>query len=102
MVCGLFSLQLSAQTDMSEQWKAIEAKEQEGLTKSANELAHEIAAKSPSAVRAAKRLIAYAESGASQAEVLLRESDEQLDLIGKPDQIEAVAAQLQKRPPEFT
>ncbi|MDC0658302.1 crotonase/enoyl-CoA hydratase family protein [Leisingera sp. SS27] len=68
----------------------------------ANELAHEIAAKSPSAVRAAKRLIAYAESGASQAEVLLRESAEQLDLIGKPDQIEAVAAQLQKRPPEFT
>ncbi|KIC35433.1 crotonase/enoyl-CoA hydratase family protein [Leisingera sp. ANG-M7] len=68
----------------------------------ANELAHEIAAKSPSAVRAAKRLIAYAESGASQAEVLLRESAEQLDLIGKPDQIEAVAAQLQKRPPDFT
>ncbi|NSY38360.1 crotonase/enoyl-CoA hydratase family protein [Leisingera sp. ANG59] len=67
----------------------------------ANELAQEIAGKSPSAVRAAKRLIAYAESGASQADVLLRESAEQLELIGKPDQIEAVAAQLQKRPPDF-
>ncbi|MEW2914882.1 crotonase/enoyl-CoA hydratase family protein [Leisingera sp. JC11] len=68
----------------------------------AQELAVEIAGKSPSAVRAAKRLIAYAESGAPQAEVLLRESAEQRDLIGQPDQIEAVAAQLQKRPPDFS
>ncbi|OED48159.1 enoyl-CoA hydratase [Rhodobacteraceae bacterium (ex Bugula neritina AB1)] len=67
----------------------------------AQELALDIASKSPAAVRAAKRLIAYVESGASQADVLLRESAEQLDLIGKPDQIEAVAAGLQKRPPDF-
>lgn len=67
----------------------------------ANELAATIAAKSPSAIRAAKRLIAQAESGASQAEVLLAESAEQLELIGKPDHMEAVAAQLQKRPPDF-
>ncbi|QDI76433.1 MULTISPECIES: crotonase/enoyl-CoA hydratase family protein [Leisingera] len=67
----------------------------------ASELAATIAAQSPSAIRAAKRLIAQAESGASQAEVLLAESAEQLALIGKPDQMEAVTAQLQKRPPNF-
>jgi len=67
----------------------------------ANELAREIAGKSPSAIRAAKRLIAHAESGAAQADVLLAESAEQLELIGKPDQMEAVAAGLQKRPPDF-
>lgn len=67
----------------------------------ASELAAAIAAQSPSAIRAAKRLIAQAESGASQAEVLLAESAEQLALIGKPDQMEAVTAQFQKRPPNF-
>ncbi|WP_323783993.1 crotonase/enoyl-CoA hydratase family protein [Leisingera sp.] len=67
----------------------------------AQELAAVIAAKSPSAIRAAKRLIAVAESGAAQADVLLAESAEQLQLIGKPDQMEAVAAQLQKRPADF-
>lgn len=67
----------------------------------AQELAAEIAVRSPSAIRAAKRLIAYAESGATQAEVLLRESAEQLDLIGKPDQMEAVAAGLSGRRPNF-
>lgn len=67
----------------------------------AQALAQQIAGQSPSAIRAAKRLIATAESGASQSEVLLAESAEQLALIGKPDQMEAVAAQLQKRKPEF-
>ncbi|MFW8636335.1 crotonase/enoyl-CoA hydratase family protein [Cribrihabitans pelagius] len=67
----------------------------------AHQLAGEIAARSPSAIRAAKRLIAYAESGASQADVLLRESAEQLELIGKPEQMEAVAAGLSRRPPNF-
>mgnify|MGYP003122072787 CR=1 FL=1 len=67
----------------------------------AQELATVIAAKSPSAIRAAKRMIAFAESGAGQADVLLAESAEQLELIGKPDQMEAVAARLQKRPPDF-
>ncbi|AHD00245.1 crotonase/enoyl-CoA hydratase family protein [Leisingera methylohalidivorans] len=67
----------------------------------AQELAAVIAAKSPSAIRAAKRLIAVAESGAAQADVLLAESAEQLELIGKPDQMEAVAAQLQKRSADF-
>lgn len=64
-------------------------------------LARQIAGQSPAAVRAAKRLIGQAESGASQAEVLLAESREQLALIGSAEQMEAVAAQLQKRPPDF-
>lgn len=67
----------------------------------AQELALQIAGQSPSAIRAAKRLIATSESGASQAEVLLAESAEQLALIGQPDQMEAVAAQLQKRKPKY-
>ena len=52
-------------------------------------------------VTAAKRLIAYAESGANAAEVLLRESEEQAALIGKPEQMEVVMANMQKRPPVF-
>ncbi|MEX0366986.1 MAG: crotonase/enoyl-CoA hydratase family protein [Ruegeria sp.] len=63
-------------------------------------LAEEIAGKSPSAIRAAKRLIDLAESAGRQA-VLLAESREQVQLIGKPDQIEVVAAQMQGRKPEF-
>lgn len=68
----------------------------------AQALAAQVAGQSPSAIRAAKRLIGLAESGASQSEVLLAESREQLALIGQPDQMEAVAAQLQKRPPRFS
>ena len=63
-------------------------------------LAEEIAGKSPSAIRAAKRLIEVAECKA-RAEVLLEESAEQVELIGKPDQIEVISAQMQGRKPEF-
>lgn len=63
-------------------------------------LAGEIAQQSPSAIRAAKRLIGVAES-AGQADVLLAESREQVDLIGKPDQVEVIAAQMQGRKPVF-
>ncbi|MEP3055394.1 crotonase/enoyl-CoA hydratase family protein [Ascidiaceihabitans sp.] len=62
----------------------------------ATELAMEIAGKSPSAIRTAKRLCAFAETG-SEAEVLLAESREQAELIGKPHQMEVVAAAMQKR-----
>ncbi len=65
------------------------------------ELAAEIAGKSPSAIRAAKRLIGYAESGASAKDVLLAESREQTDLIGKPHQMEVIAANMARRPPKF-
>ncbi|WP_170604754.1 crotonase/enoyl-CoA hydratase family protein [Ruegeria arenilitoris] len=63
-------------------------------------LAEDIAGKSPSAIRAAKRLVEIAESK-SRAEVLLEESAEQVELIGKPDQIEVVSAHMQGRKPEF-
>jgi enoyl-CoA hydratase/carnithine racemase len=67
----------------------------------ATALAKTIATKSPSAMRAAKRLLQLAESGASQADVLYAESREQTDLIGKPDQMEQIAANLQNRAPAF-
>lgn len=66
----------------------------------ATDLAREIAGKSPSAIRAAKRLIGVAEAE-DQAEVLLAESREQIGLIGKVDQMEVIAAQMQKRAPVF-
>jgi enoyl-CoA hydratase/carnithine racemase len=69
--------------------------------KAAQDLAAEIALKGPNATRAAKRLIAFAESGAPREEVLLRESAEQVALIGKPEQMEVIAAQMQKRKPVF-
>lgn len=67
----------------------------------AMELAGQIAQKSPSGIRAAKRLMAHAESGASEADILMAESREQARLIGQPDQMEVIAAQMQKRAPKF-
>lgn len=65
-------------------------------------LATEIAGKSPTAIRSAKRLIDYAETHAGDvATVLLEESREQVTLIGKPHQMEVIAANLQKRAPVF-
>ncbi len=63
-------------------------------------LAEDIAGKSPSAMCAAKRLIDVAETR-DRTDVLLAESSEQVDLIGKPDQMEVVMAQMQGRKPEF-
>ncbi len=66
----------------------------------AMELAGVIAGKSPSAIKAAKRLIAFAENHGAEA-VLEAESREQADLIGKPHQMEVVAAEFGKRPAVF-
>lgn len=66
----------------------------------ATALAQEIAGKSPSAIRSAKRLIELAESE-QRTDVLLAESQEQAQLIGKPDQMEVIAAQMQGRAPVF-
>ncbi|HVN87077.1 MAG TPA: crotonase/enoyl-CoA hydratase family protein [Candidatus Binatia bacterium] len=67
----------------------------------AMKLAHEIAGKSPNAVRAAKRLLN--EAGlVSVAEGMQLEESLQLGLIGRPNQIEAVQANMQKRAPKFT
>ncbi len=67
----------------------------------AQALAEEIAGKNPEAIRAAKRLIGVAET-ADQTTVLMEESREQVALIGRPNQMEAIAAQMQKRAPQFT
>lgn len=66
----------------------------------ARALAIQIAGKSPSAIRAAKRLIDIAETQ-DPAAVLMAESREQVDLLGKPDQLEVVAANMQGRAPRF-
>jgi len=64
-------------------------------------LAGEIAARSPDAVRAAKRLIS--DSALMPApDALLAESAAQEKLLGKPNQMEAVMAGMQKRAAQFT
>ena len=64
-------------------------------------LAREIASKNPDAVRASKRLLNAAVVTDPKAG-LIQETVEQVALIGSPNQIEAVMANLQKRAPAFT
>jgi enoyl-CoA hydratase/carnithine racemase len=63
-------------------------------------LAGQIAARSPTAIRAAKRLFDLS-ADATMAEILLAESREQSALMGAADQIEAVQARLAGRPATF-
>ncbi len=63
-------------------------------------VARDIAGKSPTAIRAGKRLLNLA-ADADQREILLLESQEQGALVGAADQIEAVTANLEKRAPRF-
>ena len=63
--------------------------------------AREIAQKNPDAIRAAKRLM-NALPVMPDAEGLLAESREQEALSGKPNQIDAVMSQMQRRAPNFT
>ena len=65
------------------------------------ELAREIAGKSPSAIRADKRLLNAARLLDDSAGLLLEEGL-QRSVLGKPNQIEAVKANLEKRDPTFT
>ncbi len=67
---------------------------------SAGELARSIAANSPMAVRAAKRLCQRSPDLDLGAALAL-ETDLQLGLLGTPAQLEAVAASMQKRTPSF-
>ena len=60
--------------------------------------AHQVAGKNPEAIRSAKRLLRLAQD-ADAAAVLQAESDEQIAVLGSPNQVEAVTANLQKRPP---
>jgi enoyl-CoA hydratase/carnithine racemase len=62
--------------------------------------AREIACRSPDAVRAAKRLLNQAQDGDAAA-VLLAESHAQAGLIGTANQMEAVRANIERRPPVF-
>lgn len=62
--------------------------------------ATEVAAKSPDAIRAAKRLLNLSASSGA-AEILLAESAEQQALIGSANQTEAVRANLEKRAATF-
>ena len=59
------------------------------------------AGKSPDAIRAGKRLLNSA-GLVSLAEGLRLEETLQLSVIGKPNQLEAVQANMQKRPPRFS
>jgi enoyl-CoA hydratase/carnithine racemase len=63
-------------------------------------LAADIAAKNPAAIRAGKRLFNLA-AEADQKTILLQETKEQVALIGSPNQIEAVMANMQKRAAAF-
>ena len=64
------------------------------------ELAHDIASKSPDAVRAAKRLFNQA-SKVSVADGFAAERQEISQLIGSANQVEQVTAFFEKRKPEF-
>ncbi len=65
------------------------------------QMAREISQKNPDAIRAGKRLL-NALPTMSDADGLLAESREQDSIMGKPNQIEAVMSQMQKRQPNFS
>jgi enoyl-CoA hydratase/carnithine racemase len=64
-------------------------------------MASEIAGKSPDAIRAAKRLLNETWQG-TVAEGLKLEEALQRSLLGKPNQVESVKANFEKRAPKFT
>lgn len=63
--------------------------------------AGEVAGRNPHAIRAGKRLMDLAATGADAHAILKAESTEQVALIGSPNQVEAVMANMQKRAPAF-
>lgn len=83
----------------AERWGLITEVADDPLA-AAMDLAETIAGKGPNAICAAKRLIAFAEMETAE-EVLVEESRVQASLVGKPEQMEVVAAQFGKRPPVF-
>jgi len=66
----------------------------------AMDVAREIAGKSPHAIRAGKLLLNEAWHGTDNAGLEL-EAELQKGLLGRPNQVEAVMANLQNRPPKF-
>lgn len=85
--------------EQAERWGLVTEIADDPLA-AAQALAETIAGKSPSAIRAAKRLIGVAETADAEA-VLDAESREQVDLMGKPHQMEVVAAAFGKREAVF-
>ncbi|WP_415919911.1 crotonase/enoyl-CoA hydratase family protein [Tateyamaria sp. SN6-1] len=85
--------------DQAEAWGLVTELAEDPLA-AAMALAEALTLKSPAALRAAKALIGYAETHGG-AEVLIEESRVQAGLIGTPEQMEVVAAQIQKRAPVF-
>lgn len=85
--------------EQAERWGLVTELADDPLA-AAQKLAETIAGKSPSAIRAAKRLIAIAETSDAKT-VLDAESREQVALMGKPHQMEVVAAAFGKRPAVF-
>ncbi len=63
-------------------------------------LARTIAGRSPHAIRGAKRLLNMAHDADPRA-MLAAETEEQMKVIGQPNMMEAVAANMGKRPPVF-
>jgi enoyl-CoA hydratase/carnithine racemase len=63
-------------------------------------IARDIAGKSPHAIRAAKRLLNQA-STADPETGLVAEANEQEALVGSPNQVEAIRANMEKRAPRF-
>jgi enoyl-CoA hydratase/carnithine racemase len=64
------------------------------------QLAHEIASRSPDAVRAIKRLVNFARDR-DAADILERETEEQLSVFGRANQVEAYQAHAAGREPRF-
>lgn len=67
----------------------------------ARALAREIAGKSPDASRAAKTLLGRAVTATLEDGLRLEEAL-QRSVLGRPNQLEAVWANLEKRPPKFS
>lgn len=66
----------------------------------AMKIAREIAGRNPHAVKAAKRIFNGVADG-DAASILQAESDEQMKLMGSPNQVESVKANMAKRAPVF-
>ena len=68
--------------------------------RAAMEIASNIANRNPDAILAAKRLLG-ATAPANQDALLLLEAQEQMAVIGRPNQMEAVMSQMQNRKPNY-
>lgn len=85
--------------EQAEKWGLVTSLSDDPLT-DALALAEVIASKSPAAIRAAKQMIDVTENH-HRAEILQAESDIQATIMGKPEQIEVVMANVQGRKPNF-